>query len=275
MASQSRKTYAQRGDSHHRPVVKNLLDIAESKKSNLVISADLEDTAALLKCADDLGPYIAVFKTDIDVVRDFGDDTIQGLKALALKHNFIIFEDRKLVDIGNTVQKQYHNGALRISEWADIVNLSILGGDGIVKALTETVTNPDFSFQDQRAFLILAEMTSKGSLATGSYTQQCIEVARKYPQSTIGFVATQAIATDPNESTTSSEDFLVFTTGINMKSSGDKLGQQYQTPADAVRRGADFIIVGRGIYASPNPIESAKEYQEQGWRAYLQRVNPP
>lgn len=208
-------------------------------------------------------------------MRDFGDDAIQGLKALALKHNFIIFEDRKLVDIGNTVQKQYHNRALRISEWADIVNLSILGGDGIVKALTETVTNPDFPFPDQRAFLILAEMTSKGSLATDSYTQQCIEVARKYSQSTIGFVATQAIATDPNESTTSSEDFLVFTIGINMKSSGDKLGQQYQTPADAVRRGADFIIAGRGIYASPNPIESAKEYQEQGWRAYLQRVNPP
>ncbi|OAA75695.1 Orotidine 5'-phosphate decarboxylase [Akanthomyces lecanii RCEF 1005] len=239
MASQSRKTYAQRGDSHHHPVVKKLLDIAESKKSNLVISADLEDTAALLKY---LGPYIAVFKTHIDVVRDFGDDTIQGLKALALKHNFIIFEDRKLVDIDNTVQKQYHNGALRISEWADIVNL---------------------------------EMTSKGSLATGSYIQQCIEVARKYSQSTIRFVATQAIATDPNESTTSSEDLFVFTTGINMKSSGDKLGQQYQTPADAVRRGADFIIAGRGIYASANPVDLAKEYQEQGWRAYLQRVDLP
>ncbi|OAA63878.1 Orotidine 5'-phosphate decarboxylase [Cordyceps fumosorosea ARSEF 2679] len=166
MASQSRKTYIERGKLHQHTVAKKLFEIADSKKSNPVISADLEDTDSLLKCAD----------------------------------------DRKLVDIGNTVQKQYHNGALRISEWADIVNLSILGGEGIVQALTQTVTDPNFPFSGQRAFLILAEMTSKGSLATGPYTQQCIAAARKYPHSTIGFVATQALATAQDESATSQED---------------------------------------------------------------------
>ncbi|KAK2603561.1 orotidine 5'-phosphate decarboxylase [Conoideocrella luteorostrata] len=272
MASQSTKSYAQRGEEHQHPVARKLFNIAESKRSNLVVSADIEDTESLLKCADDLGPYIAVFKTHVDIVRDFSDATIQGLKSLAKKHNFMIFEDRKLIDIGNTVQKQYHSGALRISEWADIVNLSVLGGDGIVDALTQTVTSPDFPFRGQRGFLLLAEMTSRGSLATGAYTSQCVDLARSFPESTFGFVATRALTADHSQRTSSHEDFVIFTTGINIESRGDTLGQQYQTPAEAVRRGADFIIAGRGIYASKDSVVAAKRYRDEGWDAYMERV---
>lgn len=210
-----------------------------------------------------------MFKTHVDVVLDFGDSTIKGLKELADKHSFLIFEDRKLVDIGNTVQKQYHGGALRLSEWADIVNLSVLGGDGIVEALDQAVTAPGFPFPDQRAFLLLAEMTSKGSLATGPYTQKCVDLARKFPKSMMGFVATRALGEGEPEK---GEDFVVFTTGVNLDSKGDKLGQQYQTPASAVERGADFIIAGRGIYAAEDPVDAAKRYQEAGWAAYLERT---
>ncbi|KAF5018783.1 hypothetical protein F66182_9233 [Fusarium sp. NRRL 66182] len=277
MASQSTKTYASRAAHHQHPVARRLFSLAEAKKSNLVVSADLTDTQSLLTCADELGPYIAVFKTHVDLIRDFGNDTVQGLKRLANKHDFLIFEDRKLVDIGNTVQKQYHGGALRISEWADIVNLSILGGDGIVHALTQTIKDPRFPYRDERAFLVLAEMTSKGSLATGTYTDNCVQVARENPESLIGFVATRALVAaddddDDDDGTHPGQDFVIFTTGINMASKGDKLGQQYQTPAGAVERGADFIIAGRGIYASSDPVEAAKKYQQEGWEAYLQRV---
>jgi orotidine-5'-phosphate decarboxylase len=149
------------------------------------------------------------------------------------------------------------------------VNLSILGGDGIVEALDQTVTSSDFPYPGQRAFLILAEMTSKESLATGSYTQKCIDIARKFRSSMIGFVATRALG---QGDAAKGEDFLVFTTGVNLSNKGDKLGQQYQTPASAVERGADFIIAGRGIYASSDPVESAKAYQAEGWEAYLKRT---
>lgn len=63
----------------------------------------------------EIGPYIALFKTHNDIVSDFGEETVQGLKAISKKHNFMIFEDRNFVDMGNTIEKQYHGGALRIS----------------------------------------------------------------------------------------------------------------------------------------------------------------
>jgi len=214
-----------------------------------------------------LGPYIAVLKTHIDIVSDFGPETIQGLTSLAEKHEFLIFEDRKFIDIGNTVQKQYKGGALRIHEWAHIVNASILAGEGIIQALDQTINEGNVP---DRGLLILAQMTSKGSLAVGEYTKMSVEIARKYPQTVMGFVSTTELSShSPNAA--ADEDFVVFTTGVNISSKGDALGQQYQTPTSAMKGGADFLIAGRGIYAAADPIVAVKEYQAAGWKAYKQR----
>ena len=210
-----------------------------------------------------------VLKTHIDIVEDFGPATVEGLIALSTKHDFLLFEDRKFIDIGNTVQKQYRGGALRIHEWAHIVNASVLAGEGIIQALDQTISQaavPD------RGILILAEMTSKGSLATGEYTKASVAIAQKYPDSVIGFVATRELSSYSTATTNDQEDLVVFTTGVNISSKGDALGQQYQTPNSAMAGGSDFLIAGRGIYASQDPVASAKEYQKAGWDAYLSRT---
>ncbi|KAJ5730269.1 Orotidine 5'-phosphate decarboxylase [Penicillium malachiteum] len=273
MSSKSQLTYAARATTHPNPLARKLFEVAEAKKSNVTVSADVTTTKELLELADRLGPYIAVIKTHIDILPDFGPETIDGLNALAAKHNFLIFEDRKFIDIGNTVQKQYHGGTLKISEWAHIINCSVLPGEGIVEALAQTAQAEDFPYGPERGLLILAEMTSKGSLATGAYTSASVDYARKYQSFVLGFVSTRALTEVPSTvAAADDEDFVVFTTGVNLSSKGDKLGQQYQTPQSAIGRGADFIIAGRGIYAAPDPVEAVKQYQQQGWEAYLARV---
>jgi orotidine-5'-phosphate decarboxylase len=213
-----------------------------------------------------------VLKTHIDILPDLTDDTIKSLVALSKKHNFLIFEDRKFVDIGATVQKQYHGGTLKISAWADIVNCVVLAGEGIVQALEEVIEK-NFGGSQDRGVLILAEMTSKGSLAIGKFTQESVEIARRHSKAVIGFVAMRSFSDMQTDSVApEDEDFVVFTTGINLASKGDALGQQYNTPAAAIERGADLLIVGRGIYASQDPVEQAKTYRDQAWEAYLQRI---
>ncbi|GES66200.1 orotidine 5'-phosphate decarboxylase [Aspergillus terreus] len=274
MSSKSQLTYGTRARTHPNPLVKRLFEVAEAKKTNVTVSADVSTTKELLDLADRLGPHIAVIKTHIDILSDFSDETIRGLKTLAEKHNFLIFEDRKFIDIGNTVQKQYHGGALRISEWAHIINCSVLPGEGIVEALAQTAAAQDFPYGPERGLLILAEMTSKGSLATGQYTTASVDYARKYKNFVMGFVSTRSLGEVKSDVSAPSdeEDFVVFTTGVNLSSKGDKLGQQYQTPESAIGRGADFIIAGRGIYAAADPVEAVQRYRKEGWEAYLKRV---
>jgi len=180
---------------------------------------------------------------------------------------------RILSDIGITVQKQHHGGTLRIFEWAHLVNACVLAGDGTIEALAKTGTSKQFGHRGERGLVIPAEMTTKGSLATGDSTRASIESAKGQKDFVVGFVATRALTEFETSFDASDADhFVVFLTGINrlIKSAG--FGQQYQIPESAVRRGADFIIAGLGVYAAEDAVEEAKAYKDAGWKAYHART---
>ena len=206
-------------------------------------------------------------KTHIDIISDFGPRTTAELTALAEKHRFLIFEDRKFADIGSTVQYQYRDGPFGIVNWAHIVNAHIIPGEGIVKGL-EAVAHEHKS-STGRGLILLAEMSSAGTLATGEYTLKALEIARKYKSFVMGFIANGTI---PGQTWSQEEDFIICTPGVNLAQHGDMLGQQYQSPEQAVRRGADILIVGRGIFGAKDPVGSAKLYRKEGWEAYEKRV---
>jgi len=134
-------TFAERAKNASHPLTSYLLRLMELKQSNLCLSADVTSVRELLNLADKIGPSIVVLKTHYDLVSgwDFHPENGTGAKlsALARKHGFLIFEDRKFGDIGSTVQLQYTAGTARIVDWAHIVNINMIPGKAGVKALSE------------------------------------------------------------------------------------------------------------------------------------------
>ncbi|KAK5636335.1 hypothetical protein RRF57_012047 [Xylaria bambusicola] len=134
-------TFGQRATQTDHPLAAYLLRLMELKQSNLCLSADVSNARELLQLADAIGPSIVLFKTHYDLVAgwDYHPKTGTGAKlgALARKHGFLIFEDRKFGDIGRTVQLQYTAGTARIIDWAHIVNINMIPGKPAVKALAE------------------------------------------------------------------------------------------------------------------------------------------
>ncbi len=246
-------SFLERASLATHPIAQKLFALMHRKETNLSCALDVTDSKELLKLTDAIGPEICVLKTHIDILQDFTPDVTERLKELAEKHQFLIFEDRKFADIGSTVLEQYRGGIYHIADWADLTNAHILPGPGIIQALKQE------GLKQNRALLLLAEMSSSGNFLTGDYTQAAVELARSHSDFVIGFIAQRQLTEDPT--------YIHFTPGIQLASSKDGLGQQFSTPETALSRGTDVLIVGRGIYQNKDPKDVAKLYREHGWNA--------
>lgn len=251
-------TYSERAKLCVNLAAKQLLRLMDDKQTNLALAADVTTKKELLQIAAELGPQICVLKTHIDIIDDFDIELITELQRLSEKHNFLIFEDRKFADIGNTVKEQYQGGIYHIADWAHITNAHTVPGPGIIQGLKE------IGLRKNRGLLLLAEMSSQGTLAQGEYTQKTIQMALENKDFVIGFITMRQLIDDPC--------FINFTPGVQLAATSDSLGQQYNTPENVIgKQKSDIIIVGRGIYTAPDPIAKAKKYRVAGWQAYLHR----
>ncbi len=246
-----RLSYEQKLEVAEHSIAKKLLETAIAKKSNLIASADVLTTQELLDLAEKVGPHIVALKTHMDIITDFdADKTILPLKDLAKKHNFLLMEDRKFADIGNTQELQFSYGMYKISNWADFVTSHVIGG-----------------YQSLDCFLnvgvvAILGMSSRGTLTDHNYQAEALKVAQSHPN-VIGGVSQKQLP----------DELLLFTPGVSMGDANDGKGQQYHTP-DFVFRNlhTDFMIVGRGIYKADDAESAALQYKIAGWNAYEQNI---
>lgn len=241
------------------PISRKLYHLMKNKKTNLVLSADVLTSSELLKFMDLIGPEVAMIKTHCDQIIDFNDNTIVTMMLMKEKHGFLIMEDRKFSDIGNTVKNQFLHGMHKISCWADLVTVHTLMGDGTITSLKEAIEANNLDC----GLIVICQASSANNLFTDDYLQRSIEMIRNFSSVVAGVVAQERVLPD---------GFIHLTPGVNLNDKKDTYGQQYRTPKVVIgEKGTDMIIVGRGIISSTTPLKTAIKYRQQSWEAYQNR----
>ncbi|XP_018318945.1 uridine 5'-monophosphate synthase [Agrilus planipennis] len=240
------------------PVAKRLLKIISEKQSNLCLAADVLTGTELLNLAEEVGPYICILKTHIDIIEDFNENLTKHLKDISQRHNFLLLEDRKFADIGKVVQLQYTKGVFKISSWAKLITQHAIIGPGALQAVKQ-------NSEDLGVFL-LTEISTKDNLISSSYTKAALEMAEGFSHLITGIVCQSPLFLDK-------PGFLQLTPGVKLNSIGDSLGQQYSSPENVIlERGADIAVVGRGITEATDRAQAAEKYRNLLWEAYQKRV---
>lgn len=155
------------------------------------------------------------------------------------------------------MQKQCSDGVYHIAQWADVVTVHTVAGEGTLKGIKAANT--------QLGQILLAQMSSEGALMDDAYTKQTVAFAEKNSDCVVGLICRKKLSDNPA--------LVHMTPGVNMQSKGDALGQQYLTPEMVIGEfKSDIIIVGRGVTHAQDACEAAKAYRAAGWQAYLKRI---
>ena len=107
-----------------------------------------------------MAPHACCLKTHADGVADWQRAGVESkLRELAQKHDLLLFEDRKLADIGATVADQVRLGAGR---WADLVTAHAVAGEGVLAGIKAGLEKAGMD-KAARGVLMVAQMSSSGA----------------------------------------------------------------------------------------------------------------
>lgn len=216
--------------------------------SPVVVALDFADEESAVALASRLSPQLCRLKVGKELFTRCGPQLVHQLQHMG----FEIFLDLKFHDIPNTVA-----GAVRAA--ADLgvwmVNVHASGGRRMLDAAVDALAN-----YDQRPLLIgvtvLTSMSDEDLLEMG-YTETAGQRVSRLA-SLVADAGLDGVVCSAQEAaslrSSHGAGFALVTPGIRLP--GDAAGDQRRvvSPSDAVANGATYLVIGRSITASPEPL---------------------
>ena len=217
----------------------------------LIVALDVPTLDGARRLVDALDGAVSFFKLGMWLLFQPGADALVGELA---GNGRQVFLDYKLYDIGETVR-----AGVRAIARKDARFLTVHGDPHILRAAVEGAAGSPLGVL---AVTVLTSLDDAALHAMGyAGTLQALVDRRVREAAAAGCAGVVASAADhPNalREAAGRADLLVVTPGIRLP--GDDAGDQQRTatPGEAIRRGADYIVVGRPIVRAPNPLDVAR-----------------
>ena len=222
----------------------------------IIVALDYPDAASALAMASRLDPALCRVKVGKELFTAAGPDVVRQLAG----RGFDVFLDLKYHDIPNTVAGACR-AAAKLGAW--MLNVHASGGEAMMRAAREAVAG------SARVPLVIGVtvLTSLGDedLAQVGFRSNAndtvLRLAKLARQSGLDGVVCSAREA-PLLRAALGPAFALVTPGIRLPG-GDKGDQErIVTPAEAIGLGADYLVIGRPITASADPVATLRQIRE-------------
>ncbi len=228
-------------------------------KNRIIVALDLRGYENIVKLVDSLGNKALWFKLGAVNFTAYSDKLIKALK----ERNKKIFLDLKYHDIPNTVKEAVYS-ACEIG--VDMLTIHSIGGVDMMRAAKDGVKNFEDKYGKKGAtILAVTVLTSfnKQTLKRDMFVDMDVEdmvidLAKNAKVAGIDGLVASAKETHLLREAFG-DYFSIVTPGIRLPSSSKDDQKRVTTPCEAIKTGSNYIVVGRPIYASDNPLNSFDE----------------
>tara|TARA_A100001011_G_C14265423_1_gene824440 strand:- start:615 stop:1295 length:681 start_codon:yes stop_codon:yes gene_type:complete len=219
-----------------------------SKK--IIVALDSKNLNKTIQLAKILKKEVHAFKIGYQFFYNFGLDGYKKIYSICPK----IFLDLKLHDIPNTVEKGL-DALVKIKPMYTTIHIT--GGDNMMKVARSNKKGTKIL-----GVTILTSMD--GSQTKKYYNQENVSKLVKKYANVAKKNKLDGIICSPKEISyirkEVGKNFIIITPGIriNKKIKGDDQ-KRVETPNNAIKLGADFLVIGRPITDSKDPLKVLKE----------------
>jgi len=221
--------------------------------SPIIISLDLEYDKAI-KLAELFDPKSCRLKVGSQLFTSSGPRVIKDLQSLG----FDIFLDLKFHDIPNTVS-QAVKVAADLGVW--MVNVHVSGGSSMLESARKALS----SYRNPPLLIGVTMLTSLSNeevkeIGISDISEKVMQLALLAKSNGL-----DGIVCSPREVKVIKElcgkEFIAVTPGIRTKKMNDDQSR-VSSPKEAINNGSDFLVIGRPITESSNPLKSLNQVLE-------------
>jgi orotidine-5'-phosphate decarboxylase len=230
-------------------------------QERLIVALDLEDVDAAERMVNELDGVVSFFKVGLalQLARSV-DSLIRELIGSGKQ----VFLDYKYYDVEETLRK----AVLRASN-IGVSFLTIHGPGNLIKAAVQGKGNSDLKLF---TVTVLTSMDA-GDIAEMGYTKHSVEElvlfrARKALEAGCDGVIASGREASKIREISAGKPFLVVTPGIRPADYPEDEQKRRTTPSEAIRAGANYLVVGRPITGAANPKRSAQAFIEEMQQAF-------
>ncbi|MBA2734394.1 MAG: orotidine-5'-phosphate decarboxylase [Acidobacteria bacterium] len=235
----------------------------QSAKNKLIVALDVETTREALYLFSALKNVVGMFKIGSQLFTAEGPGIVREI----VREGGRIFLDLKFHDIPNTVASA---GVEAARLGVSIFDVHACGGSEMMRRTTEAVREATEREGVVRPLIIgITVLTSFDDLTlaetgfSSSTTEQVGRMARLADKSGLDGVVASPHEVKLIRETVRRDDFVVVAPGVRPAGIASDDQRRVMTPAEAVRAGADYLVVGRAILKSPDPALAAHQIIEE------------